>query len=370
MSLAGLPVFPGKALGKAVYLAPVSQLDLDVMSVLPSEQEQSLLKRHIKEMAADLMARAETFRREEDRVKADILAMHVTILTDPFFEKKTISFIELGYSVSSAVARAAQFQADMLKATGNPLIQERIADIEDVSRRLYERLSGFSASGNNRLGKVVILLAEQLVPSDLMGYGAVDIRGIVTEKGSATSHAAILAANMEIPTMIHCSGFRDICEGETVFIDSAEKKVFYQLNEEQKQEAIVQISEHRIRQKAMMSFCDVVPHTADNKRIEVCANVMGVFELDRLMSYGPDGVGLFRSEFLFMERDTLPGEDEQYVIYRAVTKRNGSKPVTIRTLDAGADKDVSCLNCDQEENPALGFRAIRIGLTRPELLKT
>ena len=195
------------------------------------------------------------------------------------------------------------------------------------------------------------------------------VKGLIMAKGSKTSHVAILAANMGIPAVLGCGNIQSLQNGQFVFLDAVSGMVYSDLSDEEIRQAREEDVRYSNKLKQLSVFKNRESITRDGKRIHVLANIMDASVTDKLMEYGADGVGLFRTEFLYMNRETMPSEEEQFVIYQNIAKKLKGKPLTIRTMDIGADKTASCLKMEKEENPFLGYRAIRICLDRPEILK-
>jgi phosphocarrier protein FPr/phosphocarrier protein len=253
-----------------------------------------------------------------------------------------------------------QAVAKRLKATDNPLIQERAEDFDDLERQFLRGLGNADAAPAIDLPERAILLAAELLPSELMALDKKRLAGLCLSRSGPTSHAAIIAASLAVPTLVAMGpGLDGIADGASLLLDSAAG----QLIVDPDPELAAQIASS---QPAALVTGDCT--TADGERIVLLANLGSVDEAGPAVAAGAEGCGLLRTEFLFLDRSTPPDEDEQSRTYQAIADALGPRPLTIRTLDIGGDKPVAYLPLPSEENPALGVRGIRTGLLRPELL--
>ena len=258
----------------------------------------------------------------------------------------------------------------MLESLEDAYLQERAADVRDVCRRMMAFLKGVEEEPFPQLKEEVILFAEELHPSDMAKIDFRYVRGIVTETGGTTSHVAILARSMEIPVLMGLEGILTKVEkGQMVILDGNEGVLFLLPDEKTQQEYLEkQEAEGMLRQKLKEMNC-LPAVTTDGRRVHLYANVGGLKDIELAVKHGAEGVGLFRSEFLYMESSRFPTEQEQFEIYKKAAELL-KKPLTIRTLDIGGDKALPYYKFEKEENPFLGWRAIRFCLDMRDVFKT
>jgi phosphocarrier protein FPr len=306
-----------------------------------------------------------------DPGKAAIFAAHAELLDDPDFLEIANSAIAKGKSAAFAWKNAATLHAERLAALRNELLAQRANDVRDVGLRVLELLTGVTRMPP-QYPEGSILIAEDLTPSDAATMEGGAVVGFATVRGGATSHVAILARSLEIPAVAGTEPrVLEVANGTSVILDGAKGS----LHLNPPPEEVTRIRERQIRHKAQRK--EDIAHalepavTTDGQRIHVFANIGGVKDAQQLVSLGGEGVGLLRSEFLFMDRPYAPNEDEQAASYLAIVQAAGSElPIIIRTLDVGGDKPLPYLPIPREDNPFLGERGIRVGLDRPEVLRT
>ena len=264
---------------------------------------------------------------------------------------------------------AAQF-AEMFTQMEDTYMRERAADVLDVSRRVIRILSG--TENEEKTGsEPVILAADDLAPSETARLDKEKILAFVTSGGSANSHTAIFARTMGIPAVVGLGdALRDELEGKVVFVDGGAGEIYVEPDAETEAELQKRAAAEETHRRNIEKFRGREIFNSDGHRVLLCANIGSPQDVDAVKSADADGIGLFRSEFIYLGRDDYPTEDEQYEAYRKVAEAMGKRVTVIRTLDIGADKQVDYFNLPREENPAMGMRAIRICLTRPELFKT
>ncbi len=309
---------------------------------------------------------------KNDPEKAKIFSAHLEILNDPALDDGVREKIEDdNFAVKWAIEKTFTKFIKMLSRVKDDLIRERIPDMQDVKGRLLRNCDGVAEVNLAALTKPVIVVAHDLFPSDTASLNRAMVKAIVTEVGGATSHTAIIARSYEIPALLGVTGAMDILkddqvvavdavDGELVTDPDAETVAFY---EEKARKNAIHVAETK-------KYLGVTPVTKDGVRIEVELNIASgsVQELENAKY--TDGVGLFRSEFLYMGRTELPTEEEQVTIYKKVLTEYGDRPVILRTMDIGGDKKLDCMELPVEENPFLGNRAVRLSFTYPEIFKT
>ena len=303
---------------------------------------------------------------------AAIFDAHLLLLDDPQYLAEIVAAIgEEKLSAVAAVDRVTASYAALFAAMEDEYMRERGADIKDIGERVRRCLLGLPPQGLAHLDSPVIVIAPDLSPSDTMTIDARYVKGFVTNSGGRTSHAAIIARTLEIPAVL---GLGDITarlkSGDCVVIDGSAGTVI--VDPDQEQQLFYRRKRQRFldRQAALQQLAGLPAVTVDGHRLEVSANIGAPRDIDAALAYGADGVGLFRTEFLYLEKNALPGEEEQFQTYKAAAEKLGRRPLIIRTLDIGGDKELPGLQLPAESNPFLGYRAIRICLDRRDLFKT
>lgn len=304
--------------------------------------------------------------------EASIFDAHLMILEDP----ELISGIKQmitneRYHSSKAASKVIDNFIDMFSMMEDEYLKERAADIKDVGNRFIRNLLGVEAQDIGNLSHNVILVAHDLTPSDTALMDKKHVQGFATNVGGRTSHTAIMARSLEIPAVL---GLYDITEkvqnNDIMIIDGTIGKVIVHPDEKTIAEYRNKVQQYEEHKAALKNIAKLPSVTLDGKRVEIVANIGGAGDVDSVIEYGGDGVGLFRTEFLYMDRDRLPSEEEQFNAYKEVAEKLKGKPIIIRTLDIGGDKKLSYLPLQEEMNPFLGFRAIRLCLEMRDLFKT
>ncbi len=304
--------------------------------------------------------------------QAKIMAAHRDILLDPAMDEEIRTLIEREHlSPDAAAAQVYDCYAELLAASKNELMKERSADLLDVKLRLLRCLAGAPEYNLSALQRPVIIVADDLFPSDTAGIDRDNVLGIITQTGGSTSHTAIIAKSYEIPAVLGVpDALRLLSDGETIILDAEEGRILSSpsdgelLEYEQKAELV----SASLREERM--YLNSVPVTQDGERIEIRLNVAAATDQELSKAAYADGCGLFRTEFLYLDREHLPTEDEQYVVYSKVLKAFGEKPVILRTMDIGGDKQVPGLELPREQNPFLGIRGLRLSIELEQLFRT
>jgi phosphotransferase system enzyme I (PtsI) len=365
----GTPVSPGQALEKAHLLAQVHTFDLDKKSL---SADKNRIMESIDRAVEQAVAR---LRRSKERAGAgselgELFDVQETMILDPAFREEMEKLASQGYEPAAAIMRASGTQEEMFRSLEDEYMSQRADDVHDIASRVAYLVLGMEYPDISRLPENCILAGEDLMPSMLLYADMEHVAGIVLEKGTKTSHVSILASSLEIPTLVGCVGAASVEHGSLSYLD-VEAGVFETgIRMEEKSIYAEKIQKYKELRKELRGFTGKDARTADGERIQLLANVIDPVSLGRPAEYGMDGVGLFRTEFLYMNRGKLPTEDEQFAIYKKAAEKIGQNPLVIRTLDIGGDKDVRCLKLPKEENPFMGFRAVRICLKQPDLLNT
>lgn len=267
-----------------------------------------------------------------------------------------------------AVAVTADNFADMFAAMDDEYMQARAADVKDISERLITVLKG-KDNDMSQSEEPIILAADDLSPSETVQMDKSKILAFITKYGSANSHTAILARTMGIPALIGVD-YADDINGKTAIVDGINGKLIVNPDEDILQKYRTKQNEEELKKKLLNEMKGKETITKDGRKIKLYSNIGGVSDMPSVLSNDAEGIGLFRSEFLYLEKDNYPTEEEQFAVYKSVVETMAGKQVIIRTLDIGADKQIGYFNLDKEENPAMGYRAIRICLDRTEIFKT
>lgn len=366
----GKSVFGGIAIGR-IKVYNKSEQQVKRVHVDDTEHEKKRYYAAVDKAARQLQELYDKAVKEVGEANAAIFEMHQIMLTDDDYKESVENIIESQHvNAEYAVAQTGDNYAAMFAAMEDEYMRGRSADVKDISERLINILSGFNASSMVS-DEPVIIVAEDLAPSETVQLDKDKILSFVSVKGSVNSHTAILARTMGIPALIgtpvipdnDIDGKMGIVDGNSgcLYVDPDNEKLGYYRKKQDEQ----------LRQKELLQLLkgreDI---TIDGRKIKLYANIGNVKDVMTVKANDAAGIGLFRSEFIYLERDTFPTEEEQFNIYRTVAENMAGKPVIIRTLDIGADKQCDYFNMDKEDNPALGMRAIRICLTRTEIFKT
>ncbi|MDG2534402.1 phosphoenolpyruvate--protein phosphotransferase [Sphingomonas sp. HITSZ_GF] len=301
---------------------------------------------------------------------AEIAEAHRALLADPELAATAARHIAEGRSAAFAWRAATQDARAALRATGDALLIERIADLTDLERQVIGRLMGDTAGPKLTIPKGTVLFADDLLPSQFLNLDTARLAGIVTAQGGPTSHVAILAASAGVPMLVAAGeSVLAIADGTPVILDADAGTLTVDPDADALAEASTRLSALRERRARELATAHTAAHTADRVRIEVFANLGSVADAAAAVSAGAEGCGLLRTEFLFLERETAPSEEEQRETYSAIATTLGERPLIVRTLDIGGDKPVPYLPMEREENPALGLRGVRLTTARPDLMR-
>lgn len=309
---------------------------------------------------------------EVGEANAQIFEIHRMMLDDADYNDSVLSIIETQkVNAQYAIAVTSDNFAEMFSSMDDPYMQARAADVRDISDRLIRNLSGETdVSGVS--DEKMIICADDLAPSETVSLDKDKVLAFVTAHGSSNSHTAILARNMNIPAIIGVGDklMAEIKNGDTAAVDGFTGKVYINPDEETVKEITKKQESDAEQKKLLQSLKGKENITIDGRKINIYANIGGLSDIGAALVNDAGGIGLFRSEFLYLEANNFPDEEMQFQTYKKALESMAGKKVIIRTLDIGADKKVDYFNLDKEENPALGYRAIRICLTQPEIFKT
>lgn len=316
-----------------------------------------------------LQALYEKAKKEVGETNAMIFEVHQMMLDDlDYVESVTNMISSQKINAEYAVATTGDNFANMFAAMDDEYMKARAADVKDISNRLIMVLSGYEA-GAMTGEEPVILVADDLAPSETVQLDKSRVLSFVTRHGSTNSHTAILARTMNIPALIGVD-YSDDIDGKMGIVDGYKGRFLIDPSEEELEEYRKAQEQDREKQRLLQELKGKENVTLDGKKINLYANIGGVGDVASALQNDAGGIGLFRSEFLYLESETYPTEEEQFNAYRTVAENMAGKKVIIRTLDIGADKQVDYFGLDKEENPAMGYRAIRICLDRKDIFKT
>lgn len=301
----------------------------------------------------------------------EILRGHIAMVNDPYMQSQIYEMIDSGMIAEKAVETVCDMFITMFSSTDDELTCQRTADVEDIKRQILKILLGIEEVDLKKLPADTVLVVEELTPSMTAEMDVQNIAGIVTEKGGFTSHSAILSRSLKIPAALSIEGaLEKIADGADIIVDGSTGEVYTEYDENllhrflEKKKALVK------EEGIIEQFKGKETLTADGTKKQLFANIGSHKDLASALAGDAEGIGLFRTEFLFMDRDTQPTETEQFEAYKAVAAGMKGREVMIRTLDVGGDKDIPYLKLKKEENPFLGFRAVRYCLKNQELYQT
>ncbi len=319
----------------------------------------------------ELLAICESFS-AGDNDKADILRAHIEILNDIAITEEVERRIRSEHmEYQYAIETTFTLFGDMMASLDDPVLKERAADVQDVKCRLLCQCLGVRRASLKDVREPSIICAHDLLPSDTATLNRAMVAGIVTETGGVTSHSAIIARSYGIPAVLGVERAMELISGgESLILDASTGEVILHPSTEELQRYTAQKAAYDARLETIRSYTDAVPVTTDGERIYVCQNIGSASREELENAASVDGVGLFRTEFLYMQGSQLPNEETQFQAYKTVAETFGTRQVILRTLDIGGDKTLDCLPLPKEDNPFLGIRALRLCFARPELFRT
>ncbi|MGL4826398.1 MAG: phosphoenolpyruvate-protein phosphotransferase PtsI [Vibrionaceae bacterium] len=370
--ISGILASPGIAFGKALLL----QEDEIVINKNPVQAEQLEA-----EIARFYDARSKSKQqlevvKEKARItfgeeKEAIFEGHIMLLEDEELEEEIINFIkENKASADYAIHSVIEEQAVTLESLNDEYLKERAADIRDIGSRFVKNALGIQIISLSAINEEVILVAKDLTPSETAQINLEYVLGFITDIGGRTSHTSIMARSLELPAIVGCNDItKRVNSGDMLVLDAINNKIVINPTPEQLEEFKAISAKFLAEKEELAKLKDLPAITLDGHRVEVVGNIGTVKDCDGVNRNGGEGVGLYRTEFLFMDRDSLPSENEQYKAYKEVAEAMGDQAVIIRTMDIGGDKDLPYMDLPKEMNPFLGWRAVRISLDRKEILR-
>ncbi|SEK39645.1 phosphoenolpyruvate--protein phosphotransferase [Ruminococcus albus] len=372
-----MDVYHGKGVYGAVAVGKVSvfsRSSIDVRRMTVDDAEKELARVEVaKEMAVGQLEEIHSKAlKEVGEANAEIFEVHMMMLDDEDYNDSIKSIIETQkVNAEYAVAVTADNFAEMFSSMDDAYMQARAADVKDISERLIACLTGGGKAQNSSDEKMIIC-ADDLAPSETVSLDKDKVLAFVTAFGSSNSHTAILARNMNIPAVI-CAGedfLKNIHDGDMLIVDGHTGELIVSPDDATIAKYTAKQAEDARKKQLLQELKGKENVTLDGTKINIFANIGGVGSIGSVLANDAGGIGLFRSEFLYLESEDYPTEEQQFSAYRKVLESMAGKKVIIRTLDIGADKQIDYFGLEKEENPALGLRAVRICLTRPEIFKT
>ena len=370
--ISGILASPGIAFGKALLLKEdeividrkkisADKVDQEVERFLSGRAKASAQLEVIKTKAG------ETFGEEKEA----IFEGHIMLLEDEELEQEIIALIKDKHMTADAAANEViDGQATALEELDDEYLKERAADVRDIGKRLLRNILGLAIIDLSAIQDEVILVAADLTPSETAQLNLKKVLGFITDAGGRTSHTSIMARSLELPAIVGTGSITaQVKNCDYLILDAVNNQVLINPSNEQI-EALRNLQAQVAEEKAELAKLKDLPAiTLDGHQVEVCANIGTVRDVEGAERNGAEGVGLYRTEFLFMDRDALPTEEEQFAAYKAVAEACGSQAVIVRTMDIGGDKELPYMNFPKEENPFLGWRAVRIAMDRKEILR-
>ncbi|MDT9023708.1 phosphoenolpyruvate--protein phosphotransferase [Rossellomorea yichunensis] len=369
--LKGIAASNGIAIAKAYRLVE-PDLSFEKKNVDNAEQEVSRFQEAIATSKSELEAIRDKARVDLGEDKAQIFEAHLLVLSDPELltpiEDKVKSE---NVNAEFALKETADMFVSMFESMDNEYMKERAADIRDVTKRVLSHLLGVQIANPSMVTEEVIVIAEDLTPSDTAQLNREFVKGFTTDIGGRTSHSAIMARSMEIPAVVGTKSITSSVEnGDMIIVDGLNGEVHINPTPEVIEEYKKEHARYEEQKAEWAKLVDEPTVSKDGEHVELAANIGTPKDLEGVKNHGGEGVGLYRTEFLYMGRDELPSEDEQYEAYKAVLEGMEGKPVVVRTLDIGGDKELPYLNLPKEMNPFLGYRAIRLCLDEQDIFRT
>lgn len=368
--ISGIAASAGIAIARA-FILEHPDYSVQKQQVDDTKAELAKLDDALQQSGVELEAIKEKTLQELGEKKAEIFASHILILNDPEFINPVKDLITSeSINASFALNEIATQFVGMFENMKSAYLQERAADMRDVTKRILKHLLGISQVSPSEIDEEAIVIAEDLTPSDTAQLNRKYVKGFTTNIGGRTSHSAIMARSLEIPAVV---GTQDVLthvsNGDLVIVDGLAGDVIINPSEEIVAEYRTKQHEYDLQIAEWKKLRDEPTLTKDNVQVELAANIGTPADVEGVLENGGEAVGLYRTEFLYMGRDKLPSENVQYNAYKTVLEKMKGKPVVVRTLDIGGDKELPYLDMPKEMNPFLGFRAIRLCLDRQDIFR-
>ncbi|MBD9642197.1 MULTISPECIES: phosphoenolpyruvate-protein phosphotransferase PtsI [Pantoea] len=369
--ISGILASPGIAFGNALLLKE-DEIVISRKKITDDQVEQEVQRfldgrsKAASQLEAIRIKAGETFGEE----KAAIFEGHIMLLEDEELEQEIIDLIKKDHATADAAAHTViEGQAVALEELDDEYLKERAADVRDIGKRLLQNILGLHIVDLSAIADESILVAKDLTPSETAQLNLKKVLGFITDLGGRTSHTSIMARSLELPAIVGTGNVTaTVKNGDFLIIDGVNNKIYVNPTDDVQEELKAIQTQYLSEKHELAKLKDLPAITLDGHQVEVCANIGTVRDVAGAERNGAEGVGLYRTEFLFMDRDSLPTEEEQFQAYKAVAEAVGSQAVIVRTMDIGGDKDLPYMNLPKEDNPFLGWRAIRIAMDRKEIL--
>ena len=352
-----------------VVLIEEHEINIETKRVEETGAEIERLQNAIEKFVADTNVMAEKMDITVGKKDADILRGHIQMLQDPMIEEQ-ISALIISEKITAemAVEQVLEQTAEMFSQIPDELLQQRATDFRDIKTRMLKILLGIEDVDISQVPAGTVIVARDLTPSMTAGINPENIEGILTEVGGRTSHSAILARAMEVPAVLSIENICSIAKnGDKVVLDGTSGEAILNPDDETVEKFKKMYSDYQNEKALLKEYAGKPSQTKDGVKVELVCNIGKPADANKAVECDGEGIGLFRTEFLFMDRGSMPTEEEQFEAYKEVAEKMKGKPVIIRTLDIGGDKDVPYLGLENVDNPFLGFRAIRYCLQRKDI---
>ncbi|MBS5114043.1 MAG: phosphoenolpyruvate--protein phosphotransferase [Coprobacillus cateniformis] len=367
----GIAASNGIAIAKA-YKLVMPDLTVEKVTVEDVEKEIKAYEDAMDHTAKELEVIKEAASKNLSAEEAAVFDAHALVLSDPELKTQVEDKIRNEKcNAAAALDEVAAMFISMFESMGDEYFRERAADIKDVSRRLLANLLGKPLPNPALIDEEVVIIADDLTPSDTAQLNKNLVRGFATNIGGRTSHSAIMARSLEIPAVVACKTITDeVKDGDMIALDGIEGVVMINPDESTISEYATKRDEYKAYREELKKLVNEKTVSTDGHHVELVANIGSPKDLEGVKENGGEGVGLFRTEFLYMESAELPSEDKQYEVYKEILEGMAGKPVVVRTLDIGGDKEIEAIDLPKEMNPFLGVRAIRLCFQREDIFRT
>lgn len=365
----GIGASKGYGVGAIVRIEE-TDLSFEDKKITDVDAEIARFQKAVEDFTEKTMDMAAKMREQVGEKEAEILEGHVIMVSDPAMADEVTNQIKDGTCAERALWNVCDMFIQIFSMAEDELTNQRVTDVQDMRNRLLKILLGKEEVDISQVPKGTILAARDLTPSMTVGLHKENVVGILTEVGGKTSHSAILARALEIPAVLSIPDImQTVKDGQEVALDGDLGVVILDPSEEEKAEYHAKREQYLKEKEALRALVGKPTITADGKQVELVCNIGKPQDSDMVLERDGEGVGLFRTEFLFMDRTNTPSEEEQFQAYKQVAETMQGKPVIIRTLDVGGDKEIPYLNLEKEDNPFLGYRAIRVCLKQKDLYR-
>ncbi|HBC96159.1 MAG TPA: phosphoenolpyruvate--protein phosphotransferase [Clostridium sp.] len=366
----GISASKGYAIG-TVFIKEENRVNVEKRYVRDIDREERRFQRALDLSIKQLQRIKVKSEREIGKDEAEVFESHIMLLKDEEFVGTVRVKIETGHiNAEAALYEVIESYMKIFNSMEDEYMKERGIDVKDVGNRVFSNLTGWNFSLNRIKNDKVVIVAHDLTPSDTVQLDKSKVSAVVTDVGGRTSHSAIMARTLEIPAVVGTMDMTDsVKNGDLVIVDGFDGSVIINPDEDVVKKYRIKMKNYNREVEKLKFFIDVETVTKSGKKIKVLANIGKPQDVEQVLKNGGDGIGLFRTEFLYMNRGNMPSEEEQFQAYKYVVEKMKNKPVVIRTLDIGGDKKLSYLLMPEEMNPFLGYRAIRLCLDREDIFK-